>query len=139
MTDAPHNTPSAADDAIPTDAAGILNALVTSGKRVDSPGYSASAAALQERLKAGERVTECDRAAALGMSWPAYALIRGVQLARETGAIVHLDDDNGNPVIWIEIVAGVAEFRATDRRLIIGIGIGDIDSYLASWSPPIVH
>ncbi len=139
MTDELLKNPPAADDSIPTDCTGILCAIASATVCIDSPEYAGRAAAIHERLRAGERVAECDRAAALGMPWPAYALIRGVQLARDEQAIVHLDDDAGNPVIWIEVEGGSAEFRDANQKPILRLGIPMIDQYLAGWSSGVVH
>ena len=135
MNQTNHTLPTTADDAVPTDAVGILTALSAAGACADSRDFAGSVAKVNARLQGGERVAECDRAAEMGMPWPAYAVIRAVQLARDAGAAVHINDEAGNVILWVEVVAGVTEFRRASGALILGLAIADIDNYLALWRP----
>ncbi len=62
---------------------------------IRSTAFRGRLKALEARLDAGEKITEGDRADALGLPWLGYAVWRGCHIARSTRSTVRLEGEPG--------------------------------------------
>jgi hypothetical protein len=120
------------DDHIPSTRHGILETLAAGGEYCASTEYRERAVDLAQRLRSGENIPEIEKATALGIPWGAFVTLRLIQLARRDGSManLHEDDDETKIILAVQIIAGMAEFRRGDGRLLAAIDVAQVDAYL---------